>query len=88
MKWIKVLRKDSVIKNLVIQDFLEKKNNIKFYFNLRGLIKYQLKELGIKKIHNVNLDTYTNKSLFFSHRRSAHKYKKATGRLINLISIT
>ena len=68
--------------------FFRKKNNIKFYFNLRGLIKYQLKELGIKKIHNVNLDTYSNKSLFFSHRRSVHKDKKTTGRLINLISIT
>ena len=68
--------------------FFRKKNNIKFYFNLRGLIKYQLKELGIKKIHNVNLDTYSNKSLFFSHRRSVHNDKKTTGRLINLISIT
>ena len=68
--------------------FFRKKNNIKFYFNLRGLIKYQLKELGLKKIHNVNLDTYSNKSLFFSHRRSFHEDKKTTGRLINLISIT
>ena len=68
--------------------FFRKKNNTKFYFDLRGLIKYQLKELGIKKIHNVNLDTYSNKSLFFSHRRSIHNDKKTTGRLINLISIT
>ncbi|MDC0232540.1 peptidoglycan editing factor PgeF, partial [Pelagibacteraceae bacterium] len=68
--------------------FFRKKNNIKFFFNLRGLIKYQLKELGLKKVHNINLDTYSNKSLFFSHRRSVHKYKKTTGRLINLISIT
>jgi hypothetical protein len=68
--------------------FFRKKNNIKLFFNLRGLIKYQLKELGLKKIHNVNLDTYSNKNLFFSHRRSVHKNKRATGRLINLISIT
>ncbi len=68
--------------------FFRKKNNTKFFFNLRGLIKYQLKELGLKKIHNINLDTYSNNNLFFSHRRSVHKDKKATGRLINLISIT
>ena len=68
--------------------FFRKKNNIKFFFNLRGLIKHQLKELGLKKIHNVNLDTYSNKSQFFSHRRSFHNDKKTTGRLINLISIT
>ena len=75
-------------KNSRYSSFFIKKNNIKFFFNLRGLIKYQLKELGLKKIHNINLDTYSNKSLFFSHRRSMHKGKKATGRLINLISIT
>ena len=68
--------------------FFRKKNSNKFFFNLRGLIKYQLKELGIKKIHNVKLDTYSNKSLFFSHRRAFHKDKKTTGRLINLISLT
>ncbi len=75
-------------KNFSYARFFRKKNNIKFFFNLRGLIKYQLKELGLKKIHNINLDTYSNKSLFFSHRRSVHKDKKTTGRLINLISIT
>jgi len=75
-------------KNSSYSRFFRKKNNMKFFFNLRGLIKYQLKELGLKKIHNVNLDTYSNKSLFFSHRRSIHKDKKTTGRLINLISLT
>ena len=75
-------------KNSRYSSFFIKKNNIKFFFNLRGLIKYQLKELGLKKIHNINFDTYSNKSLFFSHRRSIHKDKKTTGRLINLISLT
>ena len=68
--------------------FFRKKNNNKFFFNLRGLIKYQLNELGLKKIHNINLDTYSNKNLFYSHRRSVHEDKNTTGRLINLISIT
>ena len=68
--------------------FFRKKNNIKSFFNLRALINYQLKELGIKKVYNINRDTYSNKNLFFSHRRSIHKGKKTTGRLINLISLT
>ena len=42
----------------------------------------------IKKIHNINLDTYAHKRLFFSHRRSKHQNEKTTGRLINLISLT
>ena len=68
--------------------FFRKKNQNKALFNLRGLINYQLKDLGLEKIHNVNLDTYANKRLFFSHRRSNHLKEKTTGRLINLISLT
>ena len=68
--------------------FFRNKNNNKYYFNLRGLINYQLAELGVEKIYNINRDTYTNKNLFFSYRRSIHKGKKTTGRLINLISLT
>jgi len=75
-------------KNPFYSKFFRKKNDSKLLFNLRGLINYQLKELGLKKIHNINLDTYSNKSLFFSHRRSVHQNTKITGRLINLISLT
>ena len=84
----KTFEKKFFNKNPYYSNFFRKKNNNKFFFNLRGLIKYQLKELGLKKIHNINLDTYSNKSLFFSHRRSVHKEKNTTGRLINLISLT
>ena len=75
-------------KNLNYSKFFRKKNINKTFFNLRGVINYQLRELGLEKIHNVNLDTYTNKRLFFSHRRSKHQNEKTTGRLINLISLT
>jgi len=68
--------------------FFRNKNKTKSYFNLRGLINYQLTELGLKKIYNINRDTYSNKNLFFSHRRTTRKSKKTTGRLINLISLT
>jgi polyphenol oxidase len=75
-------------KNLKYAKFFRKKNAIKSYFNLRALINYQLSELGLKKIHNINRDTYSNDNLFFSHRRATHKGQKTTGRLINLISLT
>ena len=75
-------------KDIRYSKFFRNKNKIKSYFNLRGLINYQLKELGLKKIYNINRDTYSNKNLFFSYRRSTHKGKKTTGRLINLISLT
>ena len=75
-------------KNNKYKAFFRTKNKYKSFFNLRGLIQYQLKELGLKKIHNINLDTYANKTLFFSHRRSNHNGENTTGRLINLISLT
>ena len=75
-------------KNIKYSTFFRKKNKSKSFFNLRGIIKYQLRHLGLKKIHNVDLDTYNNKSLFFSHRRSTHEGEESSGRLINIISLT
>ena len=75
-------------KNIKYTKFFRYKNKKKFYFNLRALINYQLTELGLKKIYNINRDTYSSENLFFSHRRSTHKGEKTTGRLINLISLS
>ena len=75
-------------KNIKYSKFFRYKNKKKSYFNLRALINYQLSELGLKKIYNINRDTYSSENLFFSHRRSTHKGEKTTGRLINLISLS
>ena len=75
-------------KNNKYAKFFRYKNNQKYYFNLRALINYQLSELNLKKIYNINRDTYSNDNLFFSHRRATHKGQKTTGRLINLISLS
>lgn len=84
----KTFEKKFIKKNNKYSKFFRNKNNTKSFFNLRGIINYQLKELKIKKIYNTNIDTYSNNDLFFSHRRSIHRGKKTTGRLINLISLT
>jgi len=75
-------------KNIKYSKFFRYKNKKKSYFNLRALINYQLSELGLKKIYNINRDTYSSENLFFSYRRSTHKGEKTTGRLINLISLS
>ena len=75
-------------KNLEYSKFFRSKNKTKSFFNLRGIIIYQLHQLGLKKIYNIKRDTYNNESLFFSHRRSMHKGIKSSGRLINIISLT
>ena len=84
----KNFEKKFIDKNPKYSKFFRKKNNSKSFFNIREVINYQLKELGLTKIHNINRDTYSNDSLFYSHRRSTHKNEKTTGRLSNLISIT
>ena len=81
-------QKKFIEKDIKYSRFFRYKNKKKSYFNLRALINYQLSELGLKKIHNINQDTYSNDNLFFSHRRATHKGQKTTGRLINLISLS
>ena len=65
--------------------FSIKSNQQKPHFDMRGLINYQLQSCSVDKISNVDIDTYSNEHLFFSHRRSSHLYTLPTGRLINLI---
>ena len=65
--------------------FTIKSNQQKPHFDMRGLINYQLQSCSVNKISNVDIDTYSNEHLFFSHRRSSHLYTLPTGRLINLI---
>lgn len=84
----KKFEKKFINKKLEYSKFFKNKNKNKSLFNLRGILRYQLQQLGLKRIHNINLDTYANESLFFSHRRSTHKGKISSGRLINIISLT
>ena len=83
----KIFERKFIKKNLEYSKFFKNKNKTKSFFNLRGIIKYQLQQLGLKKIHNIDQDTYNNQSLFFSHRRSTHNGESLSGRLINIISL-
>ena len=68
--------------------FNKKKNE--YLFDLPLLLKESLKLSKIKKIGDVNMDTYTNSNLFFSHRKSTHEStnkKVNTGRQISVIGI-
>mgnify|MGYP006140810509 CR=1 FL=1 len=77
----KFIKKDKNYKKF----FSNSSNKDKSLFDIRALIKYQLLENGIKNIKNIDLDTYSNKNLFFSHRRSTHQNRLPTGRMINII---
>tara|TARA_Y100001970_G_scaffold262678_1_gene347218 strand:- start:2541 stop:3311 length:771 start_codon:yes stop_codon:yes gene_type:complete len=81
-------KKKFISKNIEYKKYFSVKNNNRALFDLRGVINFQLKKTGVKKIYNINRNTYSNKSLFFSYRRSKHEYEKNSGRLINIISFS
>ena len=72
---------NSVYKNC----FVFKKNKI--FFNLRYFVTQKILETKIKKsnISHINYDTYSNKSLFFSYRRSIVMSEKDYGRNLSVI---
>jgi len=72
-------------KNINYIKFFRIKNKQKDFFDMRGLINFQFKSLGVLKIYNVRKDTYKNSSIFYSHRRSKHINKSKKGRMINII---
>jgi len=79
--------KDSFIKSEQnYKKFFTKKNRHKDLFDMRGLINFQFKMLGLTNIFNLNENTYQNNELFFSHRRATHEKLSETGRMINIIS--
>lgn len=63
----------------------------KYLFDLPLLIKESLKYARIEQIGNINVDTYENSNLFFSHRRTTHHQSLTktlkTGRQISVIGI-
>ena len=71
-------------------EILFDKKKGEYLFDLPLLLKESLKLSKIKKIGDVDRDTYTNSNLFFSHRRSTHEstsQKVRTGRQISVIGI-
>ena len=78
-------KKKFLNKNPLYNYFFKIKKNKKIYFNMRGLINMQLKDMSIKKIYNIKNDTYSESNLFYSYRRAIHNNQKFTGRMINII---
>ena len=63
-----------------------KKNKFKKLFNLRKYVSDKLIKLNVKVDH-INRDTYSEKSNFYSYRRSQKLGEKDYGRCISVISL-
>lgn len=78
-------------------DFInEKSSNAKFFksskdiakwqFSLSGYIHEKIEKLGINEIENLEIDTYTNESKFYSYRRKKHSNDDSVhGRNISIV---
>lgn len=79
------LKKKFIEKNSKYNHFFNfNKNLSETYFDMRGLIDFQIKSFSVYKICHINNDTYSEEKLFFSHRR-ANTQNLPTGRMINII---
>lgn len=58
----------------------------KYRFDLTGFVSLCLKKQEIRH-HMIKRDTYSEETLFFSHRRATHKKEPDTGRLMTMIGM-
>jgi len=57
----------------------------KYLFDLPSYVEKKIAELGITKIKNSRIDTYTNEKKYFSFRRSTHRGEQDCGRNVSVI---
>jgi len=60
----------------------------KYIFDLRGFINNKIFDLNIKNVENIEMDTFTARETFYSHRRSCLNNEKDYGRCISVILMT
>ena len=62
-------------------------NRKKKLFNLRKYVNFKIKEFDIEHVENIDFDTYTENTNFFSYRRSRQLGEKDYGRCISTIGL-
>lgn len=58
-----------------------------YMFNLPALAAKKLYANGVRNIEHIEIDTYANEDLFYSHRRATHKNQEKQGRQLSVIMI-
>ena len=79
--------KQFILKSKKNNTYFIKKNGNKKLFNLRKYVNDKLVKLNVE-IDNINKDTFKEKSIFFSYRRSQKLGHKDYGRCISVITLT
>ena len=79
--------KNFIVKSNKNKIYFSKKNKEKKFFNLRKYVSDKLVSLKVKLDH-INFDTFSEKSKFFSYRRSFKLKEKDYGRCISVIYLS
>ena len=80
--------KKFVDQDKINENFFQKINDEQYNFDLRSFINKELTNLNIKKIENIEMDTFSQKELFYSYRRSRLNREQDYGRCISVILMT
>ena len=78
--------KKFLIKSKKNKKYFSNQNKNKKFFDLRCFVADKLKELRVKVDH-VNHDTFSEKTNFFSYRRSCKSKQNDYGRCISVVSL-
>ena len=77
-----------VNQDMANKEFFKKIAHDKYNFDLRYFINSEISKLNVKNIENIDIDTFAEKELFFSYRRSRMNKEKDYGRCISVILMT
>ena len=80
--------KKFVDQDKINENFFQKINDGQYNFDLRSFINKELTNLNIKKIENMEMDTFSQRELFYSYRRSRLNREQDYGRCISVILMT
>ena len=80
--------KKFVDRDKINENFFQKINGEQYNFDLRSFINKELTNLNIKKIENIEMDTFSQRELFYSYRRSRLNREQDYGRCISVILMT
>ncbi len=67
--------------------FIKDKDPQKYLFDLVSFVEEKLREAGILKVENKNIDTYQNFEVYASYRKACHLEKSSGGRNISVVMI-
>ena len=75
------------IEALTVRDVIDSEGKVREHFDIPAMLMEQLFEAGVGLVSDLDICTYANPGVFFSHRYATH-HGTTTGRQIAIIGLT